>query len=235
MNCIEVSDDSAKELVCYPKPSEPYCTALIGELVSVGVERVCSLGRYRLPSGYSILGSGWAGNVVAMLWRGRLVAVKVRKPGSRRVSMLKEGFLAGIAGAYGIGPEVYMYTRDFIIMRLVQGPRLGEYRPRERWMLRLTLRRLVFKTYLLDRLRIDHGELVRPEGQVLVENGEPLIIDYDSASCRRRPRNLTRLLTGLWRLRLIKVELSRLSTVLRVYRLNPNLRLVELITSILGL
>ncbi len=235
IDCIPLGEGDAKNLLCYPRVIEPYCSRLLRALREAGVEEACSYGPHRLPSGYSILGSGWAGNVVALVWRGKLVAGKLLKPGSRRPSMLREALLAVVAGLYGIGPEVYQMSRWFILMRLIDGPRLGEYKASEPWRLWLVLRRLIYKAYLLDRLGIDHGELVRPEGQVLVEKDEPYIIDYDSASIERKPRNLTRLLTGLWRLGLIKRSPLELRDLLRSYRYKPSLELLNSILKALHL
>ncbi len=230
----------ARRAICHPDPRSPLCSRVIEELERLGVEAYLPLGPRRLPGGYRLLGRGWAGNVFAALWRGEVVAVKVTAPDSRRHSMLRECLLASIASAVGVAPRIYACSRYAMVMRLVRGPRLSEYKPGARWEAYLVLRRLLYKAYLLDRLGIDHGELTRPGGQVLVEDAEPYIIDYDSASAARKPRNLTRLVAGLSRIDWVR-GVARPSTdpavreALRSYRAEPSLeKLEEVIRAVLG-
>ena len=229
----------ARRAVCYPRPEGSYCDRLVEELVKAGVEYYIAVGSFRKP-GLPLLGSGWAGNVFAAVWRGRLVAVKALRPDSRRRSMLRECLLMGVASAYGVAPRLYSCTPHAVIYRLVDGEPLSLYRPRSGWEARLVLRRLLYKAYLLDRLGIDHGELVRPGGQVLVEDAEPWIIDFDSASARRKPRNLTSIAAGVsrlpWARGLVRPsETPEVRTVLRAYREKPSLTLFEEVLKALGL
>ena len=229
----------ARRAVCYPRPEDSYCYRLIEELVEAGVEYYLAIGRFSKP-GLPLLGSGWAGNVFAALWHGELVAVKALRPDSRRRSVLRECLLMGVASAYGIAPRLFRCTLHALIYRLVEGVTLSTYKPRSSWEGRLILRRLLYKAYLLDRLGIDHGELVRPGGQVLVEESEPWIIDFDSASAKRRPRNLTSLAAGISRLEWAKGLVKPSNTpevrsLLRAYRENPSLELFERILEAMGL
>ncbi len=229
----------ARRAVCYPRPDTPYCDRLLEELEEAGVEYYVALGSYRKP-GLPLLGSGWAGNVFAAVWRGVLVAVKALRPDSRRRSMLRECLLSSLAAAYGIAPRVYACTLHSIIYRLVRGPTLSRYKPGSRWEARLVLRRLLYKAYLLDRLGVDHGELVRPGGQVLVEDSEPWIVDFDSASARRKPRNLTSLAAGVSRLpwarsMVMPSNEPRVREALRRYRRSLSLEAFEEVLEAMGL
>ncbi len=229
----------ARRAVCYPRPETRYCDRLIEELRNAGVECYVAIGRFRKP-GVPLLGSGWAGNVFAAVWRGSIVAVKALRPDSRRRSMLRECLLIGVASMYGIAPKLYKCTLHALIYRLVNGVPLSLYTPSSDWEARLVLRRLLYKAYLLDRLGIDHGELVRPGGQVLIEDSEPWIIDFDSASAARKPRNLTSIAAGISRLpwvrRLVKPSNTpEVRSVLRAYRERPSLELFERVLEAMGL
>ncbi|AEM38104.1 Thr/Ser protein kinase [Pyrolobus fumarii 1A] len=237
MECLRIEE--ARRAICYPRPEAPLCDALIDELRSIGVECIVPMGRFR-KAGIPILGSGWAGNVFAALWNAHLVAIKALKPNSRRKSMLREALLAKIASMYGVAPRVYTFTRRLIVMKLVNGSVLASYKPSDTARALLVLRRLLYKAYILDRLGIDHGELVRPGGQVMVEDDEPYIIDFDSASALRKPRNVTSLAAGLaripWASRLVKPSSDpSVRTVLREYRRNPTLNNFEAVLDALGL
>ena len=230
----------AKPAICHPEPESPLCSRILEELEALGVEAYVPVGERRLPGGLRLLGRGWAGNVFAAIWRGELVAVKVTAPDSRRPTILRECLLATLASAAGVAPRVYACSLHAMIMRLVRGPRLSAYQPRARWEAYLVVRRLLYKAYLLDRLGVDHGELTRPGGQVLLEDNEPYIIDYDSASAARRPRNVTRLAAGLSRIEWVR-SIARPSSdpavreALRRYRAEPTLENLEaVIEAMLG-
>ena len=243
MSCVEYSGEvltlrEARGAICYPRPSSERCKRVLEELEALGIDGYAPIGSFRKP-GLPLLGSGWAGNVFAATAGGMLVAVKVLRPDSRRVTMLRECLLASIAGAYGIGPRVYKCSLHAIVYELLPGPRLSAYRPASRLEARLVIKRLVYKAYLLDKLGIDHGELVRPGGQVLLGcDHDPYIIDYDSASATRKPRNVTSLAAGPqrlpWARQLVRPSSDpALREALRRYRLHPSLENLEAVLSLL--
>ncbi len=222
----------AREAVCRPRPDSRHCEEVLAELEKLGVEAYVPLGGFTLSRGLRLLGAGWAGNVFAAIYDGEIVAVKVLRPDSRRRTILRECLLASLAAGLGVAPRVYRCGLRAMIMRLVRGVRLSSYKPPGRVEALLVVRLLLFRAYLLDRVGIDHGELVRPGGQVLVENHDPFIIDYDSASVLRRPRNVTRLAAGLWRVEHLRPYIKPSSEegvrrALRAYRSNPTLETLE--------
>ncbi len=228
----------ARVAICRPRPHSRQCDELIEELEEMGVEAYVPMGGYRV-GGFKLLGSGWAGNVFAAIWRGVLVAVKALRPDSRRQSMLRECLMASLAAAPGVAPRVYRCGRRAMIYRLVRGTRLSEYHG-EPWRLRLVARRLLYKAYLLDITGVDHGELSRPGGQVLVENDDPYIIDYDSASVKRRPRNVTSVAAGISRLEAFQGVIRPSSDpevrrALQLYKQRPSLDALEAIMEAMGL
>jgi len=204
--------DDVRDVVCYPRPDSEVCAKAIARLKDAGIECYVPFGG--TGSGrYRILGRGWSSNVFLARWGRRLVAVKLLRPDSRRKSMLWEGVVWSIASLYSIAPRLHVLDRYFLVVDWVQGPKLGNYVPKTRLEAMFVVRRLLLKAYLLDKLRIRHGELARPGGQVLLDTAvqppEPYIIDYDSATVNKNPGNFTQLFGGL-------LTINSISTMLKL-------------------
>jgi len=55
---------------------------------------------------------------------------------------------------------------------------------------------LLYRTKMLEDKLIEHKELTRPWKNVLVTENRTYIIDYDSASIKEKPRNISKLLSN---------------------------------------
>ena len=175
--------------LCFPKRE---CE--LGEVLALrGVEWIYNYGKRDLM-GFKALGAGFRGVAFLAEWRGKLVVVKVKR-GDVEIDMTKEAEIQRYA--WPVAPKVYDYGKDFIIMEYVPYPGIEEVIGKlETEALRDTIIRILERGRELDKKGIDHGELVRPWKHVLV--GEDVkIIDYGKASLRRRPSNVTSLVSGL--------------------------------------
>ena len=113
--------------------------------------------------------------------------------------MQREASMLQAANSLDVGPRYYGSTADVLVMELVEGlslPRwLATLKGRGR---RLTLRGaigdLFEQCFRLDEAGLDHGELSRAHKNIIVRrNGQPCIVDFESASKDRRTNNLTAL------------------------------------------
>src|SRR6267378_3092264 len=57
---------------------------------------------------------------------------------------------------------------------------------------------LLEQCFTLDRIWLDHGELSHAHKNVLVTSEYPVIIDFESASLKRKPNNLTSIIQYLF-------------------------------------
>ena len=175
--------------LCFPKKD---CD-LAKVLKDAGVEYVYNFGPRDLM-GFSVLGVGFRGVVFLGEWEGRKVAIKVRRTDCS-CDMRREVEIQRLA--WPVAPKVYKYSESFIIMEYVPYPGIESVlnAPPEK------LRKIIIGTLragrVLDRAGIDHGELVRPWKHVRVGETRIVILDYGSASTRRRPANVTSLVSGL--------------------------------------
>jgi putative serine/threonine protein kinase len=87
-------------------------------------------------------------------------------------------------------------------MEFINGPYLSDWiRELTSWeaeSLRTVIRSLLLQARRLDEAGLDHGELVRLRRHVILRGGEPVIIDFESASTDRRVANVTTILQSLF-------------------------------------
>lgn len=188
-------------VLAYPRPEG--APARAEALRAMGVREVSFEGGTRL-GGLPVLGKGHAGVVVlARGGDGRVMAAKIRRPDSRRDSLSGEAKLQGEANRAGVGPRIYSHTGDVILMEYVGGESIG------RWARGLArgeaaasfggvVRRILEDCLRLDRAGLDHGELSRVHGHVIVDGSRPTIVDFESASTSRRPANVTSAVQGIF-------------------------------------
>ncbi|ABM79891.1 Thr/Ser protein kinase [Hyperthermus butylicus] len=235
----------AIEIICsyYSVSMEsPECHRLIHDANSLGIRGIIPLGNTILGK-LKLLGRGWSAVVAAAATAAGVAAAKILHPKSRRRSLLWEAAILAVTGWAGVSPRLYAASRTIILMELVRGNTLGDYKPDNKTCGRLALKRLLWKTFTLDRLGIRHNELARPGEQVLVEHNtcEPYIIDFESATLHENPQNLTQLIGGLMRIQWIRSIIiveprdKVLRSLLKQYKLNPTIQNYHKILEHLGL
>ncbi|MET1102325.1 MAG: hypothetical protein ABWW69_07630 [Pyrodictiaceae archaeon] len=227
--------------------SKRYCRTLLKKLWDAGYRELVSYGRLS-AKGVNILGKGWSSIVFLVRdYEGNLWAVKARREVSRRPTLLREALYLVVAGELGIAPRTVAVGRDYIVEAPLLGGSLTSLFESgledEAILCSYLVRRILWKLYLLDRLGIRHNELARPENHILLDcNGEPYIVDFESATIGGKPTNIPQffgaLIAGRLKLPCIGVARSRLEEVrfiLRDYKLSPRLQyLQKIIDMILG-
>jgi putative serine/threonine protein kinase len=223
----------AKEAICFPRPETDFCNKLIDALTRHGITHYVNKGNLRIGK-LMLLGKGCASNVFLALMGERIVAVKALRPGSRRISLLHEAAILITASIINISPQVYSYDNLFIAMEYIKGRHLDEALDSCSNTAKtiLVMRRLLWKAFLLDILGISHNELARPHRQVIVEDNtlEPYIIDFESATVSRRPSNLTQLVGGILRSKVLSRKIcvkdidEEIKTLLKQYKNETRLK-----------
>ncbi|MBN2335211.1 serine/threonine protein kinase [Candidatus Bathyarchaeota archaeon] len=189
----KVLDNDVGRFVCWPVHDEEDALRRVEQLRWLGVESLGLGGRHAIL-GYPLLGKGHVGVVLLGVWRGCEAAVKIRRTDADRVSMEEEARLLGLANDAGVGPKLYAFSRDVLIMERLAGPYFGEWARGyggDAEEFRAVVRGLLDKARSLDRAGLDHGELNRMRRHFIVTETGAEIIDFESASTVRRVRNLT--------------------------------------------
>lgn len=140
-----------------------------------------------------IIGKGTNGVVVACRSKhGDVYACKIRRGDAQRSQLLDEARYLRLANSVGVGPRLYAYTRDVLVMELVRGTPIAE------WWTRADVKSkkafvedVLRQARALDSIGISHGELSRPGNHVLAsDEGRAVILDFESARFGR-PQNVT--------------------------------------------
>ena len=184
------------EILCYPRPEKQEIAQRIRELKNLGVKTLEFLGDKNI-SGIPVLGKGCVGVVVvAYLEGGERVALKIRRVDADRASMCHEAEMLKKANSVGVGPKLLGFTDNFLLMQYIDGKLLPEWldEPKSPSLTKKILRNLLQQCFRLDQIGLDHGELSSASKHLIISfKNEPYILDFETASDKRRPANLTSL------------------------------------------
>ncbi len=182
------------EILTYPRYSEQEHLSRVEELRSLGVSQII-LGGRTLVSGLRIAGKGQVGLVVKAVMAGKgreTCALKIRRMDANRPDMQAEARLHRIANGAGVGPALYDYSSNFMLMEFAEGEGIvdwaaaGDGLSAGREQAQSVAASVLEQCYLLDRAGIDHGELSRVDRHVIVCGKKATIIDFESASTERK-------------------------------------------------
>jgi putative serine/threonine protein kinase len=127
---------------------------------------------------------------------GRVCALKILRTDANRPSMEAEFKLTTMANRIGVGVRVLEYTKDFLVMDLLEHIELHQWlcdqkgrgkAARTREMVHMILN----QCRKLDIINLDHGQLSNLRKHVVVARDKPWIIDFESAGKERKPKNVT--------------------------------------------
>ncbi len=200
--------------LCYPRFSiYDYCTR-IKELVSLDLKFVILEGNTLLNT-VNILGKGCEGLVLKVQnTSNEIMALKIKRTDSCRFSMKNEFDRYNIANRNNIGPKVYSYTNNALLMEFLEG-----YSAKD-WFLKTDLdpsliRNVVIsilnQCYILDNINLDHGQLNKLNNHIIIsaDGSRCTIVDFESASTTRKVTNLTSVFQGLFLRGMISKQINK--------------------------
>ncbi len=182
-------------ILTYPKPNLRSAKARIGQLKKLGVDTINFEGRTKIGR-LGLVGIGTVGLVVKVEARGEIYALKIRRMDANRESMDREYRLTQMANRIGVGPRVEGWTRDFTLMQYAGGLEIEDWLRTigglgARGRVRDLVHALLNQCRKMDIINLDHGQLSNLRKHVVIAQGRPTIIDFESASLTRRPKNVT--------------------------------------------
>lgn len=182
-------------VLTYPKISLRAARSRLAQLDKLGVERLIFEGRSKIGS-LGILGIGTV-SVVAKAEVGEEVyALKIRRTDANRSRMKEEFELTRLGNRIGIGAIAVSHTRDLLLLQYLDYVELHAWfkslrGPERRAKARGMLHRVLNQCRKLDIMGLDHGQLSNLRKHIVVVNDLPYIIDFESASLNRAPKNVT--------------------------------------------
>lgn len=181
-------------VLCFPNPNETEARNRVEELRIHGVSALEFFGKasvHGVP--LKVLGKGFVGIVVVALLNGVRVAVKIRRADADRVDLLHEAQMLQKAAAVEVAPKLVSASNNFLVMQLIEGELLPDWlrKQNDKALVKNALSDVLESCRKLDEIRLDHGELSKaPKHVILDEALKPWIVDFETASDKRRPANL---------------------------------------------
>jgi len=236
-------------IIGYPRAAKRQIESRLRELKGLCIASVSLQGPLQIGK-LSVLGKGYVGIVVlAKTESGRRCALKIRRRDSQRKTMRDEARHLRLANAVKVGPAVYADSRNFIVMEFVDGIRISD------WIrnlagrgsaakLKKVIRQVLEACFRLDCSGIDHGELSNLAKHVVVSQKGPVLVDFDSASTKRRVSNVTSAtqgifigsaISGIVRRTYAAPRQDAIIEALRAYKSDPGRKAFDLLISVLKL
>ncbi|MEM4278715.1 MAG: RIO1 family regulatory kinase/ATPase, partial [Candidatus Nitrosocaldus sp.] len=127
-----------------------------------------------------------------------IVALKMMRSDSGRVSMEREANMLAMANNVGIGPNLISYSSNLLAMELIDGMHMVELirelesRNNNHHPIRIRsiLNDILEQCFILDSIGLDHGELGNMNRHVMISD-RTYIIDFESSSTTRSVANVT--------------------------------------------
>lgn len=234
-------------LLSYPRYDGKRAEGMLGELRALGVMAIELRGRHMI-NGVPVLGKGHVGVVLVARMGGRSIALKVRRVDADRETLEREAEYLRLANGVSVGPRLVGVSQNFLLMELIEGEYLTDWveglGPGDPGSLHHVIGDLLDKAHRLDVAGLDHGELSSAHRHVMVAEGVPRIIDFESASTVRRCSNVTSIAHYMFFNRRMRERIGRvlelpekgaLLEALVGYRSGPSGEGLEALKVVLGL
>ena len=196
---VQINSPIISKLISYPKLDVREYNKRMIDLYTMGVEDAVLEGPTKLCE-LNILGKGHSGIVLKVnTYSKKTLALKIRRLDSRRKDTLTEVYNQKLANQEEIGPKIIDNTEDLVLMEFISGKGIGDWLQDPTYFNLLTSKNIINivneileQCYRLDVLNLDHGELTRIDNHVIIsETNQISIIDFESASTKRKPSNVT--------------------------------------------
>jgi len=186
--------ESLKFLLTYPLFDQDTFESRINELLSLDINGIFSFGNVQLKK-ICILGKGSVGLVTLARFKMKYFALKIRRTDANRTNMFDEVVYQSLANSVGIGPFLVNFSDNFILMEFIKGSNIVDWynsvRTSNERILKCTAL-ILEQCYLLDCLKLDHGQLNRLDRHIIIsKDGRPTILDFETSSAMRRVSNIT--------------------------------------------
>ena len=189
----ELTVEPYASVVCYPRATPAEMQVRLEELQTLGVDAIEFYGKTSAHV-MQVYGKGYVGIVVVAQVHGQRLALKMQRVDSDRESLLREAELLTKANTVGVGPKFLAVTKRFLLMELIDGGSLETWLQthRDPPQVRNMIADILEQCWRLDEISLDHGEISKAPKHLLVKkDGEPCIVDFETASTTRNASNVT--------------------------------------------
>jgi putative serine/threonine protein kinase len=193
-NKISISSPELATVISYPWLTDKEYVNRLKELHSLKIRYILPAGRLKIGK-IPIAGKGCVSLVLKAEIKNKICALKIRRTDANRKTMEREMSLHQIANSAGVGPNIFRYSDNYILMEFIDGLSIIDWvkqRSITADQVRNVATAILQQCYNLDRAHIDHGELSCLDRHVIVSKSNTAnIIDFESSSTQRRTSNVT--------------------------------------------
>jgi putative serine/threonine protein kinase len=193
-NKISISSPELATIISYPRLTDKEYVNRLKELHSLEIRYILPAGRLKIGK-IPIAGKGCVSLVLKAEIKNKICALKIRRTDANRKTMEREMSLHQIANSAGVGPNIFRYSDNYILMEFIDGLSIIDWvkqRSITADQVRNVATAILQQCYNLDRAHIDHGELSCLDRHVIVSKSNTAnIIDFESSSTQRRTSNVT--------------------------------------------
>lgn len=241
---IDPNDPYVRFVLCYPREKCSDLDDRVLELREWGVSHLVEEGKNML--GFLVVGKGYSSITTLAMRDGVRGVLKIRRLDSRRNSLELEGLMLDFLDRFGIVPRPMFYSKNYVFMEYLNDcTPLVDYLRRhgqegfENRSIVLVMRKILYSLYIPDFYRIDHTELNRAEDHMYLCKDNVKIIDWESATIRSRPSNVTSFVSYLLNRTVFKKALSPdrrrdLILILKTYKETYSIKKLEELVKLLA-
>jgi predicted Ser/Thr protein kinase len=179
-------------VVSYPHLSINGFIKRIEEMQDLGITDIIFEGNTQIGR-TSILGKGSVSIVLKVRIGNKIYALKIRRMDANRRTMLREATVHQMVNTIGIGPTLFRFSEDLIIMEFIDGLSVIDW-IRQQCLSKNRVLNIVTsileQCFILDMANINHGELSNLNYHIIVSYSDRVsIIDFESTSLYKKKSN----------------------------------------------
>lgn len=189
---IDLNLSNLAKIISYPNLSTNEFIKRIGEIQDLGITEIIFEGNTQIGK-VSILGKGSVSIVVKARIKSEVYALKIRRIDANRRTMLKEASVHQVVNTIGIGPKLFKFSENLIIMEFIDGLNIIDWIQQQhldKYRVLNIVTDILKQCFILDMANINHGELSNLNYHIIVSHSDRVsIIDFESTSLNRKKSN----------------------------------------------
>lgn len=180
------------KIISYPHLSTSEFIKRVREMQDLGITDIVLGGNTQIGK-VSILGKGSVSIVLKVRIKNKTYALKIRRTDANRRTMLREASVHQMVNTIGIGPKLFKFSENLIIMEFIDGLSIIDWIRQQHLDKHKVLNivtNILKQCFILDMANINHGELNNLNYHIIVSYSECVsIIDFESTSLNRKKSN----------------------------------------------
>jgi len=109
-----------------------------------------------------------------------------------------EAYWLLVLNKHGIGPKLFCFGSDFIVMEFVDGERILDFfGSADKKSILKVIDDVLKQCKTLDKLQVDKKELTNPYKHIIIRKGKPIMIDFERCRNTLTPKNVTQFIQFL--------------------------------------